>query len=110
MSERWITVAIKVPEGYEDVCDQLVAEDCMQNVVQHGWEWGFALPDSPQTPLAAPSEAKPSGKEVDPMDPKTAEVLIAMLNLMAELRKDNPAPMSDEEFFAYDKKIRDLIG
>lgn len=43
MSE-WITIQIKRPEGYEDVCDMLVAVDCMDSAGKEGWEWRLPEP------------------------------------------------------------------
>jgi len=45
MKERWITVEIEVPEGYEDVSDELVRIDCMQHVENHGWNWRYIPPE-----------------------------------------------------------------
>lgn len=42
------------------------------------------------------------------MDEKMKEILLAILNLIAEQR--GPVPVSDEEFFAHNKLVRDLIA
>ena len=56
---QWVTIQVKRPEGYEDVCDELVAEDTMQDAAKKGWVWRLMpLLNAVSLPLQEVAEAK----------------------------------------------------